>query len=133
MERYSFKSVEKRNKVSYRVLIVDDEEMVRKLLASLLTQRGHRVETAQHGIEALDIIKKNVLDAVVSDIVMPEMDGIVLTRELRKLHPGLPVMVMTGYGEKYSVESAIAAGAREFIKKPFSISEFITRFDKNDV
>ena len=85
---------------------------------------------AQHGIEALDIIKKNEMDAVVSDIVMPEMDGIVLTRELRRLYPDLPVMVMTGYGEKYPVKPAIAAGAREFIKKPFSISEFITRFDK---
>lgn len=130
MERHYFNSVEKQNKVSYRVLIVDDEKMVRKLLASLLSRHEHHVEMAQHGIEALDIIRKSVLDAVVSDIVMPEMDGIVLTRELRKLHPDLPVMVMTGYGEKYSVESAIAAGAREFIKKPFSISEFITRFDK---
>jgi two-component system, cell cycle response regulator len=128
--RYGFDSVEKQDMVSYRILIVDDEEIVREFLAALLSQHGHHAEEAQHGMEALDIINKNAMDAVVSDIVMPEMDGIALTRELRNLYPDLPVMVMTGYNEEYSAESAIAAGAREFIKKPFSNSEFITRFDK---
>jgi diguanylate cyclase (GGDEF)-like protein len=61
---------------------------------------------------------------------MPEMDGISLTKELLKQHQRLPVMTVTGYAEEYSAETAMASGAREFIKKPFSTTEFIIRFDK---
>jgi diguanylate cyclase (GGDEF)-like protein len=61
---------------------------------------------------------------------MPEMDGIALTKELSKHDQNLPVMVITGYTEEYSAELAITSGAREFIKKPFSVSEFLIRFDK---
>jgi diguanylate cyclase (GGDEF)-like protein len=69
-------------------------------------------------------------DALITDIVMPEMDGIALTKELSKHYQNLPVMVMTGHTEDYSAETAIASGAREFISKPFSITEFILRFNK---
>jgi len=61
---------------------------------------------------------------------MPVMDGIALTEELLNLHPDLPIMVMTGHSDEHSAKSAMAAGAREFIKKPFSIDELILRFDK---
>jgi diguanylate cyclase (GGDEF)-like protein len=114
----------------YRILIADDEELVRNFLVSLFSKYGHSCETAKDGIEALEIIKKNSFDSAVIDIVMPLMDGITLTRELVNLHPDLPIMVMTGHADEHSAESAIAAGAREFIKKPFSIDEFILRFDK---
>ncbi|MGA2466948.1 MAG: diguanylate cyclase [Thermodesulfobacteriota bacterium] len=93
-------------------------------------RNGHSCETAKDGIEALEIIKKNSFDSAVIDIVMPLMDGITLARELVNLHPDLPIMVMTGHADEHSAESAIAAGAREFIKKPFSIDEFILRFGK---
>jgi len=115
---------------SYRVLIVDDEEQVRNLIVSLFSNYGHSCETAKDGIEALEIIKKNSFDSAVIDIVMPAMDGITLTRELVNLHPDLPIIIMTGHADEHSAESAIAAGGREFIKKPFSIDEFILRFDK---
>src|SRR4030042_6598615 len=116
--------------ISYKVLIIDDEKMIRNLLVSLFSEHGHNCETAKDGIEALEIIKKNSFDSAVIDIVMPLMDGITLTRELVNLHPDLPIMVMTGHADEHSAESAIAAGAREFIKKPFSIDEFILRFGK---
>jgi diguanylate cyclase (GGDEF)-like protein len=61
---------------------------------------------------------------------MPLTDGITLTKELLKLYPNLPVMIMTGHADEHAAESAISAGAREFIKKPFFIDEFILRFDK---
>ena len=115
---------------SYRVLIVDDEEPVSNLIVSLFSKYGHSCETAKDGIEALEKIKKNAYDSAVIDVVMPLMDGITLTKELSKHYQNLPVMVMTGYTEEYSAETAIASGAREFIKKPFSISEFLIRFDK---
>jgi len=115
---------------SYRVLIVDDEEMVRNLVCSLLSKYGHTCEVVKGGIEALEKIKKNSFDSTVIDIVMPLMDGITLTKELLRLYPKFPVMIMTGHADEYSAGSAIAAGAREFIKKPFFIDEFILRFDK---
>jgi diguanylate cyclase (GGDEF)-like protein len=115
---------------SYKILIVDDEEPVSNLMVSLFSKYGHSCETAKDGTEALEKIKKNFFDSAVVDIVMPHMDGIILTRELVNLHPDLPIMVMTGHADEHSAESAFAAGAREFIKKPFSIDEFILRFDK---
>jgi len=116
--------------LNLRILIVDDEEMMRNLLVSLLSKHGHECETAKDGIEALEKIKNRSFDAAIIDIVMPLMDGIALTQELSKLFPNLPVMIMTGQADDQFAESAIAAGAREFIKKPFSIDEFILRFDK---
>ena len=115
---------------SYRVLIVDDEEMVRNLVCSLLSKYGHTCEVVKGGLEALEKIKNDSFDAVVIDIVMPDIDGITLTREFVNLYRSFPVMIMTGHADEHSAGSAIAAGAREFIKKPFSIDEFILRFDK---
>lgn len=116
--------------VSYKILIVDDQEQVRDFIVSLFSSYGHSCETAKDGVEALELIKKGSFDSAVIDVVMPVMDGITLTKELVNLHADLPIMVMSGYADEQSARSAIAAGAREFIKKPFSNEEFILRFDK---
>jgi DNA-binding NtrC family response regulator len=110
--------------------VADDEEPIRKLIASLLSTKGHQYVTASNGIEALDKIMEVKFDALITDIVMPEMDGIALTKEMVKLYPDLPILIITGHAEEYSAKSAIAAGAREFIKKPFSITELDLRFRK---
>ncbi len=115
---------------SYKLLIVDDEESMRNLLTSLFCKYGHDCEVARDGTEALEKIKRNSFDSAIIDIVMPHMDGITLTRELASIRPDLPVMVMTGHADEHSAGSAIDAGAREFIKKPFSIDEFVLRFEK---
>ena len=114
----------------YKVLVVDDEEPMRKMLSNLLSKLGHQGMKASNGVEALKIIKQEKVDAVITDIVMPEMDGIVLTKEILSLYPNLPIMVMSGYSKEYSIESAIAVGARDFIEKPFSIEEFVLRLNK---
>jgi two-component system, cell cycle response regulator len=131
-ETPNFKRLENsnRNPSQYKVLVVDDEEPTRKLIVTLLSQKGHHCETAINGLEALDKISKTEFDAVITDIVMPEMDGISLTKEISKRHQIPPIMIITGYTEEYSAETAMASGAREFIKKPFSTTEFIIRFDK---
>ena len=115
---------------SYRILIVDDEEPVSNFIVFLFSKWGHSCETAKDGIEALEKIKKNAFDSAVIDVVMPLMDGITLTKELLKLYPKFPIMIMTGHADEHSAGSVIVAGAREFIKKPFSVDEFILRFDK---
>ena len=116
--------------LNLKILIVDDEKTMSSLLVSLLSKHGHECQTAKDGIEALEKIKKGSFDAAVIDVVMPLMDGITLTRELLKLYPNLPIMIMSGHADDHSAETAIAAGAREFIKKPFFIDEFTLRFDK---
>jgi len=115
---------------SYRVLIVDDDKSVSNFLVSLLSKYGHRCEAAKDGTEALEKFKKELFDSAVIDIVMPHMDGITLTHELKNSYPNLPIMIITAHVDERSAGAAIAAGAREFIKKPFSSDEFILRFDK---
>jgi len=114
----------------YKILIVDDEQPTRELLVSFLSPSGHQCETVGNGNEALDRLAQNQFDAVITDVVMPEMDGITLTGEISRKYPGLPVMVMTGFSDEYSAQKAVSAGAFEFIKKPFSIVEFSLRLNK---
>jgi CheY-like chemotaxis protein len=114
----------------YTILVVDDEELVRNLIVSLLSKLGHSSITAVDGVDALDRMKKNKIDAVITDIKMPNMDGVALTIEILKRYPGLPILVMTAFGEEYTAGAAIAAGAREYIKKPFSPDEFFAQLQK---
>lgn len=114
----------------YTILVVDDEELVRNLVVTVLSKLGHSCVTAVDGVEALNKMRENNFDAVITDIEMPKMDGIILTREISKHHPSIPVMVMTTYDEEEAIGNAISVGAREFIKKPFSSYEFAIRLLK---
>lgn len=116
--------------VRYKVLIVDDEAVTRELLSTVLSAEGHICTTAEDGADALDAAGKNNFDAVITDIVMPRIDGITLTRELRKRHSSLPIMVITGFSDEHYYEESIHAGATDFINKPFSIAELTARFHK---
>ena len=71
----------------YRILVVDDEKPMRRLIADLLSKYGHQCMTANNGIEALDQFNRNTFNAVITDIGMPEMDGIALTREAFQVYP----------------------------------------------
>ena len=114
----------------YRILIVDDEPVITDFLASFLGSEGYLCETTTNGRAALEMASQNHFDVVITDILMPEMDGITLTQQLSHQFPNLFIMVMTGYYDENSMESAIAAGAHEFIKKPFSLTEFEMRFQR---
>jgi two-component system, OmpR family, alkaline phosphatase synthesis response regulator PhoP len=111
----------------YTILVVDDEELLRKFIVTFLSQLGYSSVTAIDGVDALEKMNGNKIDAVITDIKMPKMDGIILTREISTRYPGVPVMVMTAFDEEYSAGTAISLGAREFIKKPFSPDEFAIR------
>jgi two-component system cell cycle response regulator len=127
----SVRTGDSNSKISrYKVLVVDDDERIRALVDKLLCGKGHSCATAENGTQALDKMKGDQFDAVITDIVMGEMDGFALTKEILGRYPGLPVMVMTGYADDHPAEEAVEAGAQEFIKKPFSINEFMIRFDK---
>jgi two-component system response regulator AtoC len=115
----------------YKVLVVDDEEPMRKLIVSLLSQKGHQCLTSNNGREALDQIMETKFDAVIADIVMPEMDGIALTQELSKRYQSLPVMIMAGHAEEYSAETAIASGARALCKHQELFTGVFIQLGKN--
>ena len=113
-----------------KILIVDDNDCIRDFLTILLSRKGYRCESAVNGREAMDKVAQSQFDVVITDVHMPEMDGITLTRELTLRFPDLPVMIMTGQPEDSLMESAIRAGAREVLGKPFAIPDFTMRLQR---
>jgi CheY-like chemotaxis protein len=130
MERFLMAKNLKKEFSKYTILVVDDEELIRNMVVTFLSTLGHSCITATDGVDALDKMKENKIDAIVTDVKMPNMDGITLTSELLREYPGVPIMVMTAFEEEYSAGIAVSVGAREFIKKPFSLDEFAIRLHK---
>jgi CheY-like chemotaxis protein len=114
----------------YTILVVDDEELLRNLIVTFLSKLGHSCVTAIDGVDALDKMKGNKIAAVVTDVKMPNMDGITLTSKISMQYPELPIMVMTAFEEEDTAGLAVCAGARDFIRKPFSLNEFSVRLHK---
>lgn len=105
------------------MLIVDDNAMVRETLFRLVETLGFSVEAASSGPEALESMERTPYTFLLTDMKMPEMDGMDLIREARQRHPDLSIISMTGYSEGYRYVDVINAGASDFIKKPFDIEE----------
>jgi len=106
-----------------RILLVDDEENTRIALSRLLTREGYIVDTVANGFEALNHLREHDVNLIVTDINMPEMDGIEFLRELNRSFPGSNVIMITAYGGVESYIEAINLGAFEYINKPVKIEE----------
>ncbi|PLX93984.1 MAG: DNA-binding response regulator [Desulfuromonas sp.] len=106
-----------------RILIVDDEEGMRRMLARLLGREGYDIVTAGSGSEALRQIEADDFDLVITDINMPEMDGLELLKEAKAFNPALPAIVITAYGTVESAVQALRGGAYDYITKPFESDE----------
>jgi DNA-binding NtrC family response regulator len=106
-----------------RILIVDDEEGLRRLLVRVLTKAGYEATAVSGGGEALRQVAGEPFDLVITDIKMPEMDGLHLLRELKAFDPSLPIIVMTAYGTVENAVQALRAGAYDYVAKPFEIDE----------
>jgi len=105
------------------VLVVDDDELVRMTLSVLVGSLGYHCLVASDGQEAIAVLKSTSLDLVLSDIVMPEMDGLELLGYIRQNHKETDVIIATGFHEKASYSEVIRAGAIDFIKKPIDQAE----------
>ena len=105
------------------ILAVDDETMLRDLLVKILAKEGYLVETAADGEEALEKLEKNSYHLLISDIKMPHVNGFELLRIVREKYPDMGVIIMTAYGDSYSVKDALLLGADEYITKPFKSFE----------
>jgi two-component system cell cycle response regulator CpdR len=107
-----------------RILLVDDDAAVRQVIERLLTQKGHTVTTATDGVKALRLLEASSFDLVISDVVMPDMEGLQLLREIRK-NPSPPgVIVISGGGRGTAAEYlalATSFGAAATLTKPFAL------------
>jgi len=106
---------------SKRILVVDDQESMRDMLADLLDMMGHQTRTASGGAEALETLREGPIDLVITDLNMPEMDGMELTKRIKASSPELPVIVITGYGTFHTERQVLASGADGYIPKPCTI------------
>lgn len=106
-----------------RILIVDDEENARIGLSKLLTQEGFEVGSAANGNEALDYLGQKKVNLVISDINMPDMNGLVFLRELSRKFPSTHVIMITAYGGVESYLEAMNLGAYEYLHKPVRLEE----------
>ncbi|MDO9080004.1 MAG: sigma-54 dependent transcriptional regulator, partial [Desulfuromonadales bacterium] len=106
-----------------KILIVDDEEGMRRLLDRLLSREGYETATVGSGKDAIRQMRADTFDLVVTDIKMPEMDGLQLLDEIKAYNPSLPVIVITAYGTVENAVQALRAGAYDYITKPFESDE----------
>jgi len=113
-----------------RILVVDDEEGIRRSLAGILSDEGIEVALACNGDEALAVIgRREAIDLVLLDIAMPGRDGIEILEEIRKLKPELPIVMMSGHGTIETAVRATKLGAYDFIEKPISFDKLIVAID----
>ena len=109
-----------------RILVVDDEPQITRVLRTTLQSNGHEVTVAQDGAQALELFLKTQPDLVITDLAMPGMDGIELTREIRH-RSQLPIIVLSVRTQDASKVAALDEGADDYITKPFSIQELLAR------
>jgi DNA-binding NtrC family response regulator len=105
------------------ILVVDDELLIRDLLYDFFTGQGWDISVAEDGERALELIRAKSFDLVLSDIKMPEMDGLALTGHLKQSDPDLPVVLMTGYPSVESAVEALRKKVDDYVIKPFNINQ----------
>ena len=108
-----------------KILIVDDDQNVRHLIKILLNENGYDTAEASNGLEALELFKNQFLDLIITDLRMPDMDGMAFLIEAKKREPETPVIILTAYA---SIETAIAAlknGVFNYMSKPFKSDDLL--------
>ena len=103
------------------ILLVEDEADVRESLRSQLEGEGHEVTVTDSGMEALALVESSKFDIVLTDVMLPDLNGLELVERLKPLPHKPVIVVMTGYGSVEMAVKAIKAGAFEFLQKPFSV------------
>ncbi len=105
------------------ILVVDDEANIRKVLAATLRKEGYEVLTAVDGAEALRLMEHGRVDVLLTDLRMPEVDGMELLNRALEVHPGLPVVILTAHGTVETAKTALKRGAFDYLEKPFDRDE----------
>lgn len=114
-----------------RILAVDDEPIILDSFRKILVVAGYSVDTVEKGREALGLILKNDYDFVFTDLKMPEMDGLEVTKAVKHLRPDIDVIVITGYASIDTAVETMKYGAMDYVQKPFTEDELIAFFSKS--
>jgi diguanylate cyclase (GGDEF)-like protein len=122
--------VDKEKQTSYSVLSVDDDEEMIGLLHEVVSQLGHVSVTAVDGVDAFEKLGESEFDIIITDISMPRMNGIELTKRVKTDFEDIDVVVVTGYQEEYKYTDVIEIGASDFISKPFNINELEAKINR---
>jgi CheY-like chemotaxis protein len=110
------------------ILLVDDDEQLRTMISAVLRRAGYEVQAACDGSEAITLYRRNPADLIITDLIMPEKEGLEMIRELRKEYPQARIIAMSGGGRKGAVnclDVARAFGAQRVLDKPFSHQEIL--------
>ena len=105
------------------ILIIDDEEAIRSSLSAIVDQLGFTPLTAGNGLDALELLQSERVDLIITDLMMPQMDGMKFIVKSRSMNPKIPIAVISAYGDVKNATFALTRGAFNFITKPFSIRE----------
>ena len=112
------------------LLVVDDELLIRDLLYDFFSGQGWSIAVAENGEKALEILRSRRIDLVLTDIKMPEMDGLSLAAHIRDAYPRIPVVLMTGYPSVDTAVAALRQKAADYIVKPFNIHQLYKTLDE---
>ena len=106
-----------------RILVVDDEEQIRSLLADYFQFLGYEVTTAVNGAEALEKLSQHVFDCIISDLVMPDKDGLELLKQVKTQNKKLPFLIITGYPTIETAIEVMKQGAYDYVTKPLQFED----------
>ncbi len=112
------------------VLVVDDERSIRDSLKTVLQEEGYQAKTASDGKEALNLLHQEDFDILITDLKMPEMDGLELTKKCLQAYPKTAVMIITAYGSLDSAIQALRLGAQDYILKPFDFDDVLLKVQR---
>jgi DNA-binding NtrC family response regulator len=115
---------------SLKILVVDDEEIVRDTLKQLLDYLGYQVDCAEDGNSGLRALEDRCYDVALVDIRMPNLNGMDFLRRSKEIRPNIPVVIITGHGSESTRSEALAAGAFSFLQKPFRFSDIQELMDR---
>lgn len=111
----------------YRILIVEDDVELRQLFARVLEKNGYQVETAENGAAALQVLGQGYVDLIISDVMMPEMDGNALVRALRADGALTPVLMITAKASIDDMREGFLSGTDDYMVKPVNVNEMVLR------
>ncbi len=113
-----------------KILLVEDDAILRKGIRVFLTREGHEVVEAENGKHAFILLKKDPVDLIVSDVMMPEMDGLDLLKHVHAYRPQLPILMMTAYASVKDAVFAVKNGAEDYLTKPLDLQELKIKISK---
>lgn len=111
----------------FKILIAEDDNELRQLFQRVLTINGYDAAGASDGQEALEYLENEYVDLVISDIMMPRMDGYSLARHIREMNPSMPILMITAKGDFNDVSQGFSSGADDYMVKPINVNEMVLR------